>query len=162
MLYAAYGSNLHPARLRERLSSATLLGKATVAGKALRFHKRGHDGSGKCNIIAAGGEICVAVYEIAAPQKPKLDEIEGVGYRIETLHVADYGECFTYVATNTHIDESLKPFSWYKELVIAGCENLQFPRHYIEQIEAVESWEDPDRKRHAEHMMIVRRATNGA
>jgi hypothetical protein len=139
------------------------MGKATVAGRALRFHKRGNDGSGKCNVIPAGGEIYVAVYEIAAHQKPKLDEVEslGTGYRIETLEVADYGECFTYVANATHIDESLKPFSWYKGLVIVGCEHLRFPRHYLEKIAAVESWEDPDRERHAQQMMIVHRARNG-
>ena len=163
MLYVAYGSNLHPARLRHRVSSATLLGKATVVGRALQFHKRGKDGSAKCNIVAAKSDIHVAVYDIAADQKPTLDEAEGlgIGYEIETLDIAGYGQCFTYVATETHIDGSLKPFFWYKQLIIVGCEHLQFPQDYLERIAAIASIADPDRKRHAKQMMIVDRARNG-
>ena len=37
MLYAAYGSNLHPVRLRERVPSAELLGTGVLEGRELRF-----------------------------------------------------------------------------------------------------------------------------
>ena len=49
LLYFAYGSNLHPERLRERVPSAESLGVARLEAHVLRFHKRGRDGSGKCD-----------------------------------------------------------------------------------------------------------------
>ena len=45
MLYAAYGSNLHPARLSRRAPSAEFVGTALLPGWELRLHKRGQDGS---------------------------------------------------------------------------------------------------------------------
>ena len=41
MLYAAYGSNLHPVRLSARVRAARLLGAGSVTGWELRFNKRG-------------------------------------------------------------------------------------------------------------------------
>ena len=46
LLYAAYGSNLHPGRLQKRVDSARLEGTAFVADLSLTFDKRGVDGSG--------------------------------------------------------------------------------------------------------------------
>ena len=161
MLYAAYGSNLHPARLRARVPSAKLLGTAAVAGLAVRFDKRGRDGSAKCNVVERDGEVYVAVYEVHREHKRWLDRIEGlgVGYRCEVLDVIGYGECFTYAATEGHVDESLQPYSWYKELVLVGCDHHRFPRSYRASIRAVASLEDPDRERHAMHMAMVRVAS---
>lgn len=156
MLYAAYGSNLHPARLRARVPSAELLGTAVVAGKRLQFHKRGRDGSAKANLIDAPGSVHVAVYAIAGSHKVRLDRVEGAGYRVETLDVADFGGCFVYVAEESHVDESLKPFSWYTGLVIAGCRHLGFPEGYVESIASVEAIEDPDAARHRRELGILR------
>ena len=161
MLYAAYGSNLHPRRLTERVPDARLLGTAQLEERALRFHKRGQDGSGKCNVIETPeSNVHVAIYDLPAQQKPALDVAEGVGagYRIETLEIDGYGECFLYVATASHIDEKLLPFSWYKELVLAGGEFLQFPREYVARIAETESAMDPDMARHTSNMLIVRDA----
>ncbi|MGI9257460.1 MAG: gamma-glutamylcyclotransferase family protein [Gammaproteobacteria bacterium] len=157
MLYAAYGSNLHPVRLGRRLPAATLLGKGVVSDRTLRFHKRGKDGSAKCDIAIGQGEVHVAVYRIDPREKARLDRIEGkgIGYIAESLNVPNYGECFTYVATDTHVDESLKPFSWYQELVLVGSEYLQFPRRYVDWIASQQSMVDPNAERHAEQMRIV-------
>jgi gamma-glutamylcyclotransferase len=157
VLYAAYGSNLHPARLRVRVPSAELLGKAVAAGRRLAFHKRGRDGSGKATLIDARGSVHVAVYDIAAGHKTRLDRFEGTGYGIETLELAGYGECFVYVAHESHVDESLRPFSWYTELVIAGCRYLEFPDSYVESIAAVEALEDPDAERHRRELGVLAR-----
>ncbi len=48
MLRLGYGSNLLAARIERRL------GAASVAGCALRFHKRGSDGFGKCDAFRIG------------------------------------------------------------------------------------------------------------
>ena len=124
MLYAAYGSNLHPVRLSLRLPGAIYQGTAAVPGRRLRFHKRSVDESGKCNITTGDGIIHVAVYELTGREKSRLAEIEGAGYTIETLDVPGFGECFTYVAALSYIDERLRPYTWYKELVLVGCEAL--------------------------------------
>ena len=155
MLYAAYGSNLHPARLRTRVPSAELLGTAVVAGKRFAFHKRGRDGSGKATLINARGNVHVAVYAIGASDKTRLDRFEGAGYGVEELDLAGYGEGFVYDARDSHIDESLKPFSWYTELVIAGCRYHEFPDSYVESIGAVEALEDPDAARHRRELGVL-------
>lgn len=160
MLYLAYGSNLHPTRTGERVPSATLLGTTVVINRVLQFHKRSVDGSAKCNMTRGDGAVHAAVYDIPADEKPYLDQAEGLGlgYRTETLEVPGHGECYTYIAIGTQIDESLKPYSWYKQLVIVGCQALQFPQRYIDSVAAVDCIADPDNERHARNMQIVRRA----
>ena len=160
-LYAAYGSNLHPARLCARVPSATLLGASTIADRALRFHKRGQDGSGKCDIIVVPGEqVHVAVYRLDAAGVARLHDIEGVGrgYRLTTVEVPGFDTGFTYVAEPGCVDPALACFSWYRALVMLGCEHFRFPRAYREQVAAVPVVEDPDRARHLRHMDIVTRA----
>ena len=161
MKYAAYGSNLHPIRLINRVPLAQFLGKAVIKDKALRFHKRSKDGSGKCNIVTdTNNKVYVAVYEVHESEKPALANAEGVGYgyRTVTFEVSGYGECFTYVAEQSHIDDSLLPYSWYKELVLAGCEKFNFPKDYIDFLKAIPVTEDSNEKRHAENMGLVEKA----
>lgn len=167
MLYAAHGSNLHPVRLSLRLPGSRFLGTGVVAGRKLRFHKRSVDHSGKCNIVEGDDRIYVSVYELSEEEKMKLDAIEGVGsgYSVETIDVPGFSECLTYVAAATHIDEALRPYSWYKELVLAGCEALGFPEGYVTMIRNIGAIDDPDEQRHATNMGIVeklRLSVNGA
>lgn len=157
MLYAAYGSNLHPVRLLTRLPGSRFLGAAAVAGKKLRFHKRSQDGSGKCNIVAGNGRVHVAVYEINARERDLLDRIEGVGsgYCVAAVEASGFGKCFTYVAPPSYIDDKLRPYSWYKELVLVGCEALDFPIDYIAMIANIAAIDDADKERHAANMQLV-------
>ena len=157
MLYAAYGSNLHPLRLERRHISARLIGTGRLDGHGLRFHKRGRDASGKCNILDPGDEVYLAIYEMTVADKRRLDGIEGVGggYTSESLRVAGFGECFTYVAEQTHIDNALAPFDWYREMVIAGCRYHDFPSDYVERIRAVDTIEDGDTERNGENWETV-------
>ena len=157
MLYAAYGSNLHPVRLSLRLPGSRYQGAAALPGKRLRFHKRSIDQSAKCNIAVGDGIIHVAVYELTGQEKSRLDKIEGAGsgYTIETIEVPGFGECFTYVAALSYIDEGLRPYSWYKELVLVGCEALDIPADYAARIRQIPAITDPDELRHAENMKIV-------
>jgi len=162
MLYAAYGSNLHPVRLSVRVPKARLLGSGVVTGWGLRFNKRGGDGSAKCNIAAARGRLHVAVYEMDPPDLSALDEIEGAGFGYSRVRISvpDYGLCYTYIATESHVDDSIHPYSWYKQLVLAGCEALGFPGPYIDIVRAVAAVSDPDRGRHADNQAIVAAAKN--
>lgn len=161
MLYAAYGSNLHPERLLRRTPSAEFLGTARVGGLQLEFHKRGRDGSGKCSIAEnradTGAHVFVAVYALSRGDSLRLDRIEGVGsgYAHATLAVPGFGRCLSYRAEPGHVDDSLQPFDWYRELVLLGCHRHAFPAAYRAAIEAVGSRPDPDALRRARHRDIL-------
>lgn len=65
-LYAAYGSNLHPVRLQERVKSASVRGTAVLEDWKLAFSKRSKDGSGKATLVELdGAQAHVAVYDVS-------------------------------------------------------------------------------------------------
>jgi len=165
MHYFAFGSNLHPLRLGERVPSARLIGTVRLPGCRLMFHKRGGDSSGKCNLyrtVNVDDHVHGALYEMAAAHKSVLDRIEGVGcgYRDQPLRLTCRGRrytCFTYMAEPTHIDDDLKPYHWYKALVVHGAEYLGLPEDYIAGLHAVDALEDPVRERRAAHEALLAR-----
>ena len=146
MLYAAYGSNLHPLRLMARIASAQLAGTGFAAGWRLDFHKRSTDGSGKCSIFPDGEGIHVAVFEISTADKHVLDGIEGLGagYAETVLSIPGFGNCATYVAEPSHVDAALHPYDWYRELVLLGARYHNFPARYLDPILALQTLPDPD------------------
>ena len=95
-----------------------------------------------------------AVYEIPTNEKPALDRAEGLGsgYHEEIVRVlSPKGEevmVCTYIADASFIDDSLQPYSWYKDFVLAGAEEHQLPPEYVEsRIRAVHAIRDPDPQR---------------
>ncbi len=157
MRYAAYGSNLHPLRLSERISSAILIETSFLSDWSLRFHKRSLDKSGKCNIVSGGSGIYVAVFDISTADKITLDKIEGLdsGYAAISLPVPDIGECMSYAAEDSFIDNSLVPYDWYKELVLIGARTHGFPIDYIDEIDAVTARQDLDPRRSAKRWTTI-------
>ncbi len=54
----------------------------------------------------------------------------------------------TYLATPDYIDDSLKPYDWYKDFVLAGGKEHGPPPEYIaEYIQSVEAIQDPNKTR---------------
>jgi len=181
--YFAYGSNLHPARLADRVPSACLLTTASCPGRRLAWHKLGRDGSGKCDapIVAAAPGLCGAesaatgphgvgdlariygaVYRLSPADLSRLDIIEGCGsgYRRITLEVETDGgllEVTTYVALRSHIDAALRPFHWYKQLVLEGARFHGFPAGYVQQIAATASITDPRPERATANLSVLDR-----
>jgi len=164
VLYAAYGSNLHPTRLAQRIHSARQIGTGFVPGWSLNCHKRSKDGSAKFNIIAGGHGVYVAIFEISADDKIKLDNIEGVGsgYHTVNLSVPQIGYCTTYVAEDSYVDESLRPYEWYKKLTTLGARVQCFPDAYVQLIDEIPACEDPDKARHATNWRIVEAIESGS
>lgn len=155
--YFAYGSNMATARLRGRILSAKPLGVATLRGHALRFHKRSKDKSAKCNAFATADDdsaVIGVLFSFDPAERGKLDAAEGAGKgydaRVVTV-INDKGrrrKVLTYLAAQDAIDDSLKPYSWYKDHVLAGGKEHNLPTDYIAQcIEGVEAVEDPDSAR---------------
>jgi hypothetical protein len=160
--YLAYGSNLHPIRLQKRVSSAALIGTVELPGQALSFCKRSVDGSAKCTILEnqEGQSVFAAVFEIDSAQKPWLDEVEGRGQGYDEVreNIRINGaeiHAFSYVESDSHLDMGLKPYHWYKRLVLAGAMLHRFPLSYIESIEGVESIDDPDEARRMRNETIL-------
>ncbi len=163
LLYFAYGSNLHPARLASRAPSARLVGTGIWAGRRLAFHKIGQDGSGKCDAPAAtrpDDRVHGAIYELTDADLGRLDRIEGVGAGYERKLVTLDGDAGgltvnVYLAQKGWIDPELRPFDWYRLLVLSGAEHHSFPQSYTAAITAVRTIPDPDRRRAAGHLSPI-------
>ena len=162
--YFAYGSNMLPARLRERTPSCRRVGVATLSGHALRFNQRSTgDGSAKCNIVEAvnaSDQVYGVVFDLRVPERPALDRAEDldVGYRLQhlTVELGDSVEpVFCYVAMPNTIDDSVRPFRWYRDIVLHGARRHDFPPHYLQQIQSTHVIEDPNRRRDAHHRALL-------
>jgi hypothetical protein len=164
MWYAAYGSNLHPLRLTERISSAQLVATSFLPDWSLHFHKRSKDGSGKCNILSGSDGIHIAIFDISAEDKLTLDNIEGLGlgYSETLLNVPGIGDCVSYSADESHIDDSLDLYDWYKELVLIGARAHGFPDDYLNRISSFPARQDPDPNRRVENWKTVELIKAGA
>lgn len=155
----AYGSNMLAARLRERCPSARAIGIAELPGHELRWHKRSNQKSGKCDIVASdSASVFGVLYEIKAQEKGALDRAEGLGagyeeIEIEVLCGSERVNAKAYRATNT--DPALRPFTWYRALVIAGAKEHGLPASYIAGLESVPADQDADRARHDTNMALI-------
>ena len=164
-LYFAYGSNMLSRRLQERTSSATVIGTGFVEGRRLAFHKVSKDGSGKCDIELTNVETNRAygvLFGIASAEKNALDKAEGLGqgYKEESVIVRQAsGATVTataYIATA--IEPVLRPYDWYKALVVAGAIEHGLPDSYIEWLRTFHSQPDPNAKRRAQNEQLLFRS----
>ncbi len=161
MHYFAFGSNMYSARLRARVGEFPQGAAAQLRGYALEFHKRGGDGSGKCD--AAGTDdarhvLHGVVYRLSSPQRAALDAFEGAGYSSADVSVSIDGfkvPAFMYVAEPDYVDPGLSPFEWYKHLVLAGAREFLLPRTHLRKIARVAAQPDPDRGRHRQNMAVI-------
>lgn len=164
--YFAYGSNLLPLRLSQRVASSQSLGQAVLAGYRLAFHKKGSDASGKCNVFHTGldeHQVIGVVYRMLASERLLLDQAEslGAGYELAWQDVELAGESatvFFYQAPEAYIDDSLLPYHWYKQLVVQGALYHRLPEPWVAALQRVESRDDPDPGRDALHQRILKAA----
>lgn len=151
MYYFAYGSNLSTERLTARIARVSVVGRGVLRDHRLLFHKRGRDGSGKCDALNTGSPADVVhgvIYRIGAEQRAQLDRFEGLGhgYVAKSVDIATDGgatlSAFTYIATA--IDAGLRPFDWYRTHVIHGARQHELPAAYVAALETTPTWPDPD------------------
>ena len=101
-----------------------------------------------------------AVFTMDHGEKIHLDRAEGLGrgYEIKDVTVAVNGsqpvQAFTYFATR--IAENIRPFHWYREHVLVGAREHNFPDHYIDMIASVRVIEDANLQRTAKELSIHR------
>lgn len=133
-LYFAYGSNMSTVRLRGRAPSARPVAIGRVLHHVRRWHKRGRDGSGKCDIVFVGADSDAAVwgvlFRIAASERAALDRAEGPGYTEAIVPVVTATctcHAVTYQAKAGQTDAALRPFAWYKAHVLRGAREHGLP-----------------------------------
>lgn len=150
LLYFAYGSNMSTPRLRSRAPSARAVAVASLPGHVLRFHKRGRDGTAKCDAFHSGCDcdtVYGVVFALSLVDKPTLDRYEGLGQGYLEKHVTVTDRrgrryrALTYYATA--IAAGLRPRYWYKEHVLRGALEHGLPDAYITCIRRVDSSADP-------------------
>lgn len=146
----AYGSNMCSERLREYSVSPEGPGRpACLPGYHLCFNKRSRDGSGKANVEPdPSGELWGVLYLIPRDQLPALDRGEGSGYRRRRTAVrtpsGEEVEAWVYVARRPSATQGLRPYEWYKRLLVEGAKEHGLPASYVESLEVVDAVSDPD------------------
>ena len=170
--YLAYGSNLHPLRLAERVPSSRLLAITRLARHTVSFVKRSRDRSAKCSLVFTDdpddAALC-AVYELDEAERYLLDRAEGfgTGYEEAGFEVRVNGwavVAFTYVVAASHFVTGLAPYDWYKALVLEGARFHGFPDNYIARLDDIQCMPDPDparNRRHAELLDRIRMLHSG-
>ena len=163
--YFAYGSNLYPNRLEQRVGSCRIVGVARLSAFRLSFHKRGKDGSAKCDAYKTGDDrhsVYGVVYVLSDNQLAILNDIEGLGagYELETSQVqiiqsAQLINAHLYVTQNAYIDVSLAPYSWYLDFVLYGARIQGLPSAYISQLEKTKVISDPNKQRQSSNQKIL-------
>ncbi len=160
-LYFAYGSNMSTRRLQQRVRVVEVVTVAWLEGHRLKFHKKSHDGSAKCDIEqtgVAGDRVYGVVFRLPASDKPALDAMEDLGRSYAEKRVVvnspagEQYEAFTYYALV--MDPYMKPYTWYKEHVLRGAREHHLPPDYIDRIERVAAEADADTERHAGELVI--------
>jgi len=165
--YFAYGSNLLFERLRERVPSTKIVGMGFINRFVLQFYKRSIDGSGKCTIIPTSNEqdrVYGMITVMDEADKPRLDRAEGLGHgyyqhRIEVKTPHGTESAFTYVAE--HVDETLQPYTWYRDLVVAGAVQNNFPEGYVARLERIEADVDSNQGRELKNRQILNKQSSG-
>ena len=155
--YLAYGSNLHPGRLRRRVPPAELETVIRLPGWRLTFHKRGYDGSGKGHIVCTehgNDHVWCAVYRFPAAERGPLDEAER-GYGITELALPDGSRAFTYLALPERLDTRAVPYDWYRDLIALGARYLGVPEPYAAAIERHPALMDPDPERSGHNQSLL-------
>jgi len=128
---------------------------AYLSGYMLSFNKRSTDKSGKGNIIESEYPDHVVhgvVFRIDISDKPQLDKAEGLGKGYSEVEVQvtcsdKVRLVFAYIADPDYIDNTLLPYDWYKDMVLAGAKEHSLPADYIAELAKIQSIMDMDPKR---------------
>jgi len=166
--YFAYGSNMLTERLRARCSSAKPIQLGTLNGYSFEFSKPSIDTSGKATIVKSGtvgARVWSVLFDVDTSDLDALDKAEGYGngydrrpdFAVNTS-AGESVKATTYFAME--LDRTLKPYDWYRALVIAGAKQHDLPKELIAELERVEFTVDRgvNRKSKREALAALREA----
>lgn len=170
--YFAYGSNMLLERLQvlDRCPSAQAIGPACAQGFELCFAKRStRDGSGKATLVPQYGQLAYGVlFAIDESERARLNAAEGAGkhydvvdgFQVQHLQNGSVKDVTTYLAASAYFDPNLRPYDWYRALVLAGATQHALPDHYLHALSNAEAIVDPaeNRRTRVEAVGILRQA----
>ncbi|MBF4475928.1 gamma-glutamylcyclotransferase family protein [Methanobacterium formicicum] len=135
MLYFAYGSNMKFERISKRIKDVEYVDIGQLLNYKLFCNKKSKDGTAKANIVYNYGDLVWGVlYEIDESHYPKLDLIEG-GYERKVFEIQT--ENGKKILANAYISTKFTdafPSSSYKDLIVQGAIENNFPDEYIEYL----------------------------
>jgi gamma-glutamylcyclotransferase (GGCT)/AIG2-like uncharacterized protein YtfP len=131
--YFAYGSNMLPTRLIERIEKYHTAFRARLPGYKFMYNKKGVDGTAKANIATDGNaEVCGVCFEIDAEDLKQLSNYEG-GYDQRQIVVTnenrDEVRAVTYISAS--VDNTLRASTEYKGIVLKGAKHWELSEDYI-------------------------------
>lgn len=138
-LYFAYGSNMNPQRIQERINRLPSKEPAMLPGYKLYFNKKayGKPGIGYANIVPTKGESVYGIlYRVTENELSQIDCHEGVytGHYSKhevTVLLKDGKEVIavTYIACPDRISDGLLPEKSYLDHLLAAKDDL--PEAYV-------------------------------
>lgn len=157
----AYGSNMFLPKLRKVAPSASFYAIGKITGYELLFNKQSQDGSGKANIVKTGSEDDIVegvIFEIDNAEQSSLDRSEGGYCPVEDIKIIVDNKIVrakTYIARSNKIDDTLRPYDWYKEYVVRGAREYKLSENYTAFLQKFSAIKDVDRARVEEHQNIL-------
>jgi hypothetical protein len=105
------------------------------------------------------------LYRLDAVEQAALDRAEPGYDRVAVSVTTEAGsrEAFTYRARTDHVAPALRPYTWYREVVLLGARLQRLPPDYVARIERVAAEDDPDAARAAaaDRLIASLRAAEG-
>lgn len=133
--YFAYGSNMLPERLLERIKKYHTAFQAVLPEHKFIYNKKSIDGTAKANVGSSdGAEVHGVCFEIDEDDFAILKKLEG-GYDQRNIEIitskGNKTKAVTYISAS--IDITLAASEEYKNLVLKGAEYWEFSESYISE-----------------------------
>ncbi|SCY48592.1 AIG2-like family protein [Nitrosospira sp. Nl5] len=155
-LYFAYGANMLSRRIQDAAPSAVAMDTGFIQGHRFTFGKVSRDGSGECDIEVTNNlkdRVYGVLYKINVKDRSNLNDAEGLGTyseaNVQVVTATDNCPAMTYIARYKDA-APLRPYQWYKGLVIAGAVEHDLPNAYVEWLRTFEAQVDSNSARRAE------------
>ncbi|GAA0508118.1 gamma-glutamylcyclotransferase [Paractinoplanes deccanensis] len=138
--YAAYGSNLDPARMRAYCPHSPMVGVGWIEGWRLTFAGEGEmgwEGAVTTIVESPGDRVFVSLYDVHPWDAAQLDEVEGVtagAYQKLTVRVSTLeGEFSAWVYVFDGYEGGM-PTAWYLSEIANAAEKAGAPDDYVEEL----------------------------
>ncbi|HEV2087316.1 MAG TPA: gamma-glutamylcyclotransferase family protein [Cryptosporangiaceae bacterium] len=138
-LYAAYGTNMDPTRMRERCPQSPFAGTGWLEGWRLTFggEEYGWEGALSTIVEEPGARVFVALYDVSEFDEPLLDRWEGtdqdlnrkIRARVETLE----GDQLAWLYV-LNLYEGGLPSARYLGLIADAAEAAGAPDDYVQEL----------------------------
>jgi len=131
--YFAYGSNMLPERLLERIKKYHLGFKAEFPGYKFIYNKKSKDGTAKANVEKDdAAKVSGVCFEVDEEDLEILKKYEG-GYDQRNIEVTDENrnkvKAITYISAS--VDNALGASTEYKSIVLSGAKHWGLSEEYI-------------------------------